>query len=651
MFTPLLAILETERDPLVWREFWSYLNSWVQIAGGFSAVALVIYLLYSFSRSDSEAATDQTRARWLPLILVFAALAAVAYVGAGVFAALQPPDPPLEERFGVPYKPPPPPSAERDWKERFLTIGGALALVGLGIPFLADLSRVRPRRVWALAKLSFKEAVRRRILWVFVGLLLLFLFPPKWFTEVKATDEVRVSVAVIELATAAVMILAFGLLAAFSIPTDLRNQTIHTIVTKPVERFEIVLGRFFGYVALATIVLFVLRGVSLGFIIFSRPSDEARAESFQARDPVYGELEFRNKQGKFEGESVGREWDYRKYVAGNSSQRAVFVYRDLPPAVTNPADDVVFTEFAFDIFRTTKGEENKGVQVSLFFVTPSWSDAKLPEYQAEMQKLGLSPGYTPSPDRKEEWNDWLKKANQLSEKFGYFEVKGREIADYHTFRVAVPAGVFRAAAKAMASGPARPDAPPPLEVRTKCESRTQFLGVAKRDLYLLAGNHSFELNFMKGAFGLWLMVTLVIGIAVSLSTYLSGVVSWLAAMFVVGFGFLREFMQEIADGRLVGGGPTESFIRLATNQNLITPLDNTPGSSVAKVADEGWRRLFGIVKNIFPDVERFDWSAYVAEGFNVPTGAMALNALMLAGYLLPWMVLGYLLMKSREIAN
>ena len=39
---------------------------------------------------------------------------------------------------------------------------------------------------------------------------------------------------------------------AFGIPTDVKNQSIHTIVTKPVEKFEIVLGRFLGYAILIT---------------------------------------------------------------------------------------------------------------------------------------------------------------------------------------------------------------------------------------------------------------------------------------------------------------------------------------------------------------------------------------------------------------
>src|SRR5437763_6560344 len=91
MFTNTFAILELEREPLVFGEFGQYLATWVEVAGGFSALGLLVYLLFSFARSDSEAATDQTRARWLPVIILLAVLAALAYAGAAVFAFLEPP--------------------------------------------------------------------------------------------------------------------------------------------------------------------------------------------------------------------------------------------------------------------------------------------------------------------------------------------------------------------------------------------------------------------------------------------------------------------------------------------------------------------------------------------------------------------------------
>src|SRR5205807_2048135 len=114
-------------------------------------------------------------------------------------------------------------------------------------------------------------------------------------------------------------LLAASLLAAFSLPADMKNQTIHTIVTKPVHRFEIVVGRFLGYTLLMSVVLALLTGVGLLFI--SREIDvEAEQESMRARVPVYGDLAFRGKEGMGPaGMNVGREWDYRSYIMGGAT--------------------------------------------------------------------------------------------------------------------------------------------------------------------------------------------------------------------------------------------------------------------------------------------------------------------------------------------
>ena len=87
-----------------------------------------------------------------------------------------------------------------------------------------------------------------------------------------------------------------GLLASFSIPADLKNQTMHTIVTKPVERFEIVLGRSLGYIGLMTIALGVMTACSLVFVA-RNVEPEAKEESYKARVPVFGQMEIREGRG------------------------------------------------------------------------------------------------------------------------------------------------------------------------------------------------------------------------------------------------------------------------------------------------------------------------------------------------------------------
>ena len=47
-----------------------------------------------------------------------------------------------------------------------------------------------------MAKLSFKEAVRRRVVWVFFIFLLVFLFPASWFSSkgVKPEDMLKTTI-------------------------------------------------------------------------------------------------------------------------------------------------------------------------------------------------------------------------------------------------------------------------------------------------------------------------------------------------------------------------------------------------------------------------------------------------------------------------
>jgi ABC-type transport system involved in multi-copper enzyme maturation permease subunit len=645
-----LAGIVLEREPLKYADLPNLLKEWAQIAGGFAALGLLVYVVHSiFARRPASG--DRRMAWWFGGALLFGALAVLCYLPAAGIAIYsssseQSPGPNPAERTDQ-QPPVERPATELDhWYDRLLTAGGAFALIGFCLPFFAEMSRLRFRRIWAIAKLSILEALRRKVLWVFLAFLLIFLFPPKWFFPIKAEDEVRTNVSVIYWAMTPLLLGVASLLAAFAIPTDIRNQTIHTIVTKPVERFEIVLGRFLGYALLSSLVLGVLTLASLALIQFAgNVSEEAKSESLKARVPVFGELQFRGRDADFKGESVGREWDYRRYIAGgaNSSHRAIWTFSDdvLPSELKDRS--VVPCEFSFDIFRTTKGEENKGVFCTFTFASHVWGDPldpnadKVRAYQDATRGLNLNaqPGDA----------DW-EKLDQIAEQFGFYQFRSKEVVDYHTFDIKVPGGLFRSA---LAGTP--PVGQPRLMVVVKCESRTQYLGVAKHDLYLLASDGNFAWNFAKGAIGLWLRLCLVIAIAVAASTYLSGVIGWLVTLFLFAAGFFQVFIKSLADGTSVGGGPAESLIRLSQNQNLIAPLQESAATTAAAVTDKSFQWVFRRLLDVIPDVDRLNWSTYVAQGFNISAADLVMSCLLVLGYLLPWAVLAHYLMKSREIAS
>src|SRR5262249_40910748 len=56
------------------------------------------------------------------------------------------------------------------------------------------------------------------------------------------------------------------LLTPLSLPTDIQNQTIYTVVSKPVRRLELVWGRMIGFMVLVTALILLFGGVSLYYL-------------------------------------------------------------------------------------------------------------------------------------------------------------------------------------------------------------------------------------------------------------------------------------------------------------------------------------------------------------------------------------------------
>jgi hypothetical protein len=260
---------------------------------------------------------------------------------------------------------------------------------------------------------------------------------------------------------------------------------------------------------------------------------------------------------------------------------------------------------------------------------------------------------------------------QLAEELGFYQFGPMEIKDYHTQAIPVPAGVFvNAARPATAEERERPDlarrvrAGPqaPLRVRVRCDSGGQFLGMAKYDLYFrqdsdesaAANKARFAVNFFKGSFGLWLRLCLMIGLAVAVSTYLSGVISLLTTAIIFVLGFFGEFINDVARGVNAGGGPTESVIRLLNRPGGMPAagqLDDTATTTVATSLDEMFRWGLRHALSLIPDVTRFNFTDFVAEGMSIPLGHMTMSFLLVLGYLLPWAVVAYYLLKWREVAS
>jgi hypothetical protein len=255
--------------------------------------------------------------------------------------------------------------------------------------------------------------------------------------------------------------------------------------------------------------------------------------------------------------------------------------------------------------------------------------------------------------------------NELAEKYGYYEVSSLEVTDFHTQFIDLPGGLFRNAfgadearlAELKARGIAKVSG---LDVRVRCTTRSpEYVGMAKYDFYVRhdqpggAETLLFAGNFFKAAFGLWLRLALAIGLAVVLSTYLSGVISALVTGLLFLGGACKDFIRSVGLGNNVGGGPLEAMVRLARRE-LTGPTPDASGTTADRIvaaSDESFRWVVRRILDVIPEIDRFDLTNYVAEGFNIGGTQLLMSFLLLLVYMLPWAVLAYYLIKWREVAS
>jgi hypothetical protein len=680
----IFAALIIEQPPLEWSGLLAAVGHWLQDAGLYALLWLVMlglaYLVVPEFRQRSP---------WGALHNAMAALTGVAvllFVGFLILLAVQ--GKVLDTAAPRSLTPLPPnaprPMTYNPTQKLLFSLAGLAALAACILPIFRDLCqrRVIWRRIWAIARVGIKEAWSRGIVWVCLIIPLIYLYAD-WYISAKPEDQLRNRIGIAYFSMAVLFILSAVLLGSFSIPADLKNQNMFTIVTKPVERYEIVLGRFLGYALLLLGELVVLTGISYVYVRRGL-TDQAKEESYHARVPLFGnELYYFNTEKREAGENVGREWNYRSYIHGidpkstnKRVQYAVWAFDDFPTAlVSHEDDDPVRLEFSFDIFRLTTGQEGKGVYCAFTFargdLRPEDVEKLLQptglfntEYSARYQKAITENSATGKVgDELAELNAKSKKAIywELFEKYGVYQLQGISVTDYHTQFEEVPAKVFKtfakhAAARKPGSGPDKP--PPVMQVYVNVEndqySRMQRVGMAKADLYLLVEDRPFWLNFAKGALCIYLIACVVLGLAVVCSTYLTGIVTLLITALLSIGGLFLPFIRSLAEGRNYEGGPLESLYRLANRQTSSAPLDRqSAAGDVISKGDAFFRWWLGFVMNAIPDVAQHYPKDYVANGFDITWGTLLLlnHILPVAGFLLPWLVLAYYLMKSREIAN
>jgi len=567
--------------------------------------------------------------------------------------------------------------------------------------FTVDFPSFSLRRTLAISYLAIQESLRKRVLMAVVALFVLLLLFAGWFLDPGSDNPARLYLSFVLSSSNFLVLLMSIFLATLSIPNDMKNRTIYTVVTKPVRSSEIVLGRVLGFVAIGTALLalmmvlsyvFVTRGLSHGHTVVAESVREVRGTG-AAKELIGYEGRTTTASGHDHSFSVDKEGqgatDLEKGHRHKVTRRSDGSYIVGPPEGQLEARVPVYGTLAW---RDDKGTPvDKGISVGQEWAyrhyiaggtraaaiwtfrninrddyPPDRKEQCIPlemnirifrTYKGDIESgvLGSITLRNPNPAANKVSAPMLHRFKEFETDTFMLPLKvkrlpdpsatGREtrvVEDYNLFDDLV-------------------DENGQLEVILKCEEPAQYYGVAAADLYIRAADRPFITNFFKCFVTIWLQMIVVVAFGVMFSTFLSGPVAFLGTVSSLVVGFFIKFIQEVVFGMFAspdndmaykGGGPIESIIRIMTQQNIQTDLEiGDIANSVIKFIDRGFAILLYATTFVVPSFGDFDTVRYVAYGYDIDAVKLSILGLQAIAYTAGTTLIAYFVLKTREIAQ
>jgi len=139
------------------------------------------------------------------------------------------------------------------------------------------------KTTFTISKLTFREAARRKILWaaLLLGLLFLIVYGLGFYFTQQDIEHSMGSGGMSRLALSeiysfllmaglyAVNFLTIAMAVLTSVDTlagEINSGTMQTLVTKPVRRWEILLGKWLGFVLMMTLYLILMAGGTMALV-------------------------------------------------------------------------------------------------------------------------------------------------------------------------------------------------------------------------------------------------------------------------------------------------------------------------------------------------------------------------------------------------
>jgi ABC-type transport system involved in multi-copper enzyme maturation permease subunit len=130
------------------------------------------------------------------------------------------------------------------------------------------------RAIRAIAVNTFREAIRDRILYLFVGFAVVMVVSTKLFGMLTVGDETKIMKDIGLAAMQFFSMLIAVMMSMLLISREVDSRTVFNILAKPVRRWQFILGKYLGLVAIvAANLMFITAVLVVMLLIYSQQFD------------------------------------------------------------------------------------------------------------------------------------------------------------------------------------------------------------------------------------------------------------------------------------------------------------------------------------------------------------------------------------------
>jgi len=447
------------------------------------------------------------------------------------------------------------------------------------------------RTLAALAIHTIKDSLRKNVLVLVLVFLIFAVLASSVLPASMPEDHIKLTISWCLWAMIFVGTIASIFLVAPNLGHDIEEKTIYTVLTKPVSRWQLILGRFLGYEVVMLLLLAPMAVISYGLIhhVASRVPrlPDAPAVLCSMSPTLCSDL----------WQEPGMQEDKLSESAKEQAQKYFLLYG------TDPRQQLVFEFKNLD-------PENFDEEVS-FSVRPNITSDD-PQIAPELA-LFVKVVNGANPDKTE-------------------EVELPEVLDGRKSFAKFHRTVFEGANSAK------------VIIYRKTPSEVFTVAMNQKRLELMAHTRPFIGNYMKSMLMVFLSYTLITLVAICASTFLTGHVAVLACFFVFFLGgameVIRSTVEVLAPGRLVFTGLMSWQVDVSTQGGR---LIHTLNSIV--------RYFLNGLTVVLPDFSHYNTTEYIVDNLAIPAAVLlvGLRYLVLFGAIL--FIVAVAVFRYREVAK